>query len=80
VSPAIAAELAEHSAADLLTPREVDVLRFIAVGYANKEIGVRLGTTEDTIKSRVKNILSKLQAQDRTHAVMIGLRRGIINL
>lgn len=80
MSPAVAAELAEHSTADLLTPREVDVLRLIAMGCANKEIGARLGTTEDTIKSRVKNIIGKLGAEDRTHAVMIGLRRGIITL
>ena len=72
MSPAVAAELAEHSGEDLLTPREIDVLRLVALGLANKEIASRMGSTEDTIKSRVKNILAKLNAKDRTHAVMLG--------
>jgi DNA-binding NarL/FixJ family response regulator len=80
MSPAVAAELAQHPAAEGLTPREIDVLRLIATGSANKEIAARLGTTEETVKSRVKSILSKLRANDRTHAAMIGLRRGIITL
>jgi DNA-binding NarL/FixJ family response regulator len=80
VSPSVAAELAEHSGKDLLTSKEIDVLRLIASGHANKEIAARLSITEETVKSRVKNILSKLHANDRTHAVTIGLKRGIISL
>ncbi len=80
VSPSLAVELAEHSGQDALTPREIDVLRLIAAGDANKEIAARLSITEETVKSRVKNILSKLRANDRTHAAMIGVKRGIINL
>ena len=71
-------ELAEHATDEALTPGEVDVLRLIASGNANKEIAVRLSITEETVKGRVKNILSKLDANDRTHAAMIGVRRGII--
>ena len=56
----------------------MDVLRLIAAGNANKEIAARLSITEETVKGRVKNILSKLNANDRTHAAMIGVRRGII--
>jgi DNA-binding NarL/FixJ family response regulator len=63
-----------------LTAREVDVLRLIAAGHANKEIAARLSITEETVKSRVKNILSKLHANDRTHAAIIGVKRGIISL
>ena len=73
-------ELAEHSTDDALTVAEVDVLRLIAGGNANKEIAARLSVTEDTVKGRVKNILAKLGAHDRTHAAMIGVRRGIIEL
>jgi DNA-binding NarL/FixJ family response regulator len=80
VSPSIAAELAEHFGKDGLTSREIDVLQLIAGGHANKEIAARLSITEETVKSRVKNILSKLHANDRTHAVTIGLKRGIISL
>jgi DNA-binding NarL/FixJ family response regulator len=80
VSPEIAAEIAEHSADDALTPREADVLRLIAGGNANKEIAARLSLTEETVKSHIRNILSKLAANDRTHAVTIGLKRGIIDL
>jgi DNA-binding NarL/FixJ family response regulator len=71
-------ELAEHSTDDELTPGEVQVLRLIAAGNANKEIAAQLSLTEDTVKGRVKNILSKLGANDRTHAAMIGVKRGII--
>jgi len=71
-------ELAEHATDEALTPGEVDVLRLIASGNANKEIAARLSITEETVKGRVKNILSKLDANDRTHAAMIGVRRGII--
>jgi DNA-binding NarL/FixJ family response regulator len=72
--------LADHAVDDALTPGEVDVLRLIAAGNANKQIAVQLSITEDTVKGRVKNILSKLGANDRTHAAMIGIKRGIIDL
>src|SRR5215831_7462002 len=71
-------ELAEHATDEILTPAEVDVLRLIAKGNANKQIATQLSITEETVKGRVKNILSKLGANDRTHAAMIGVRRGII--
>src|SRR5258706_9781762 len=72
-------ELAEHATDEALTPAEVDVLRLIASGNANKEIAAQLSITEETVKGRVKNILAKLGANDRTHAAMIGVRRGIID-
>jgi DNA-binding NarL/FixJ family response regulator len=78
--PEIAAEVAEHATDDNLTPREIDVLRLIAGGNANKEIAARLSLTEETVKGHVKNILAKLGANDRTHAVTIGLKRGIIEI
>ena len=71
-------EIAEHSTDEALTPGEVDVLRLIASGNANKEIAAQLSITEETVKGRVKNILSKLNANDRTHAAIIGVKRGII--
>jgi DNA-binding NarL/FixJ family response regulator len=73
-------EIAEHAADEALTPAEILVLRLIATGYANKQIADQLSITEETVKSRVKSILSKLGANDRTHAAMIGLKRGIIEL
>jgi DNA-binding NarL/FixJ family response regulator len=75
-----AAEIAEHVADNSLTPREIDVLRLVGAGNANKEIGAQLSLTEVTVKSHVKNILAKLGANDRTHAVTIALKRGIIDL
>jgi DNA-binding NarL/FixJ family response regulator len=80
LSSEAAAEIAEHATDSGLTPREIDVLRLVAAGNANKEIGARLSLTEVTIKSHVKNILAKLGASDRTHAVTIALKRGIIDL
>ena len=80
LSSEVAAEIAEHVLDDTLTSREIEVLRLIAGGNANKEIGVRLSITEETVKGHVKNILAKLEANDRTHAVTIGLKRGIIEL
>jgi DNA-binding NarL/FixJ family response regulator len=80
IPPEVAAELAEHAAQDALTPREMDVLRLIATGNANKAIAGELSIAEDTVKSHVTNILAKLGANDRTHAVTIGLKRGIIEL
>jgi len=71
-------ELAEHATDEILTPAEVEVLRLIAAGNANKQIAAHLSITEETVKGRVKNILAKLRANDRTHAAMIGIRRGII--
>jgi len=71
-------ELAEHAAEDALTQPEIDILRLIAAGNANKQIAAKLPITEETVKGRVKNILSKLGASDRTHAATIGIKRGII--
>jgi DNA-binding NarL/FixJ family response regulator len=76
----IAAQVANHLADDPLTSREVDVLRLIATGNANKIVADKLSITEETVKGHVKSILSKLGANDRTHAVTIGLKRGIIEL
>jgi DNA-binding NarL/FixJ family response regulator len=73
-------EIAEHATDDALTPAEINVLRLIAAGNANKQIADQLKITEETVKSRVKSILSKLGANDRTHAAMIGMKRGIIEL
>ena len=80
VSVEIAAEIAEHVTDDGLTPREVDVLRLVARGNANKAVAAQLSLTEETVKSHMRNILAKLGANDRTHAVAIGLKRGIIEL
>ncbi|MFZ0590338.1 MAG: response regulator transcription factor [Bryobacteraceae bacterium] len=80
LSAAIAAEIAEHATDDVLTPREIDVLRLIAKGNANKEIARGLSLAEETLKFHVKNILAKLGVNDRTHAVTVGLKRGIIDL
>lgn len=80
LSPEATFELAEHATDDALTQGEVQVLRLIAAGNANKQIADLLSVTEDTVKGRVKNILSKLNANDRTHAATIGLKRGIIEL
>jgi DNA-binding NarL/FixJ family response regulator len=71
-------QLAEHATDDALTPAEIRVLRLIAEGNANKEIAAQLSISEETVKGQVRNILSKLDANDRTHAAMIGLKRGII--
>jgi DNA-binding NarL/FixJ family response regulator len=80
IPPEIAAELAEHAADDELTSREIDVLRLIAAGNSNKLVADQLSIGEATVKSHVTNILSKLGANDRAHAVTIGLKRGIIEL
>ena len=80
IPPEVAAELAEHAAEEELSPREMDVLRLIASGDANKQIAALLSIGEETVKSHVTNILGKLGANDRTHAVTIGLKRGIIDL
>ena len=78
MSPEVAAQVAAYAGDEALTSREIDVLRLIAAGCANKEIAARLSITEETVKSRVKNILLKLGANDRTHAAMIAVKRGII--
>ena len=80
LSPEASFEIAEHASDDTLTPAEIAVLQLIATGNANKQIADQLSITEETVKSRVKSILSKLAANDRTHAAMIGLKRGIIEL
>jgi DNA-binding NarL/FixJ family response regulator len=80
LSPEASYQIAEHATDDALTPAEILVLRLIAAGNANKQIADQLSITEETVKSRVKCILSKLAANDRTHAAMIGLKRGIIEL
>src|SRR5712671_3539219 len=80
MSPEVAAQVAEHTGEGGLTIKEIDVLRLIAAGNANKEIAAQLSITEETVKSRVKNILDKLGANDRTHAVTIGVKRGFIEL
>ncbi|MBV9038964.1 MAG: response regulator transcription factor [Acidobacteriaceae bacterium] len=76
----VAAELANHVAEDELSPRQIDILRLMAAGNANKQIANRLSIGEATVKSHVTQILSKLGANDRTHAVTIALKRGIIDL
>ena len=78
MSPEVSYDLAEHATDEALTAGEIDVLRLIAAGNANKEIAAQLSITEETVKGRVRNILAKLRANDRTHAAMIGLKRGII--
>jgi len=80
LSPEISYQLAEHATDEALSPAEISVLRLIAAGNGNKQIAHQLSVTEETVKGRVKNILSKLGANDRTHAVLIGLKRGIIEL
>jgi DNA-binding NarL/FixJ family response regulator len=80
IPPDIAAALAEHAADDELTSREIDVLRLIAAGNSNKLVADQLSIREATVKSHVTNILSKLDANDRAHAVTIALKRGIIVL
>ena len=80
ISPEVTMELAEHATDEHLTPAELRVLRLIAQGNANKEIAAQLSLTEETVKGQVRNILAKLGAKDRTHAAMIGFKRGIIEL
>lgn len=80
INSEVATSLAKQAAADLLSARELTVLRLIAEGKSNKDIGDRLFIAEGTVKNHVKSILSKLQASDRTHAVVLGLERGIIGV
>jgi DNA-binding NarL/FixJ family response regulator len=78
LSVEVSYQLAEHATDDVLTPAEIRVLRLIAEGNTNKAIAAQLLVSEETVKGQVRNILSKLGADDRTHAAMIGLKRGII--
>ena len=78
LSPEVSYQVAEHATDDALNAGEIDVLRLIAGGNANKEIAAQLSVPEETVKGRVRNILAKLGANDRTHAAIIGLKRGII--
>jgi DNA-binding NarL/FixJ family response regulator len=80
ILPEVAAQLADHAGEEELSTREIEILRLIAGGNSNKAIADQLSITEETVKGHVKNILSKLRANDRTHAVTIGLKRGIIEL
>ena len=80
LSPEVSFQLAEHLADDPLTPAEIRVLRLVAEGNANKEIAIQLSLSIETVNGQVRNILSKLRAKDRTHAAMIGLKRGIIEV
>jgi DNA-binding NarL/FixJ family response regulator len=76
----VAEAIARHLPIDALSEREIQVLRLVAEGNSNRGAAVRLGVTEDTVKGHMKNILAKLQANDRTHAVTIALQRGIIDI
>jgi DNA-binding NarL/FixJ family response regulator len=79
IPPEIASEVAEHICADALSEREIEVLRSVARGNANKIVADELDITEDTVKGHMKNILSKLGANDRTHAVLIAMKRGFFD-
>jgi DNA-binding NarL/FixJ family response regulator len=80
IPPEIATEIAEHQIDDTLTDREIEVLRHVASGKANKSVAAQLNITEETVKAHMRSILAKLGANDRTHAAIIGLKRGIIDL
>jgi DNA-binding NarL/FixJ family response regulator len=80
VPPEVAQEIAQHAADDALTEREIQVLRQVGAGYSNKQIAVQLAISEGTVKAHMKSILPKLGARDRTHAVMIAVKRGILEV
>jgi DNA-binding NarL/FixJ family response regulator len=80
IPPEIASEIAEHAVDDSLSGREVDVLRRVGAGYSNKHIATQLSISEGTVKAHMKSIMAKLSARDRTHAVMIGVKRGILDV
>jgi two-component system NarL family response regulator len=80
IPPDVAVELAQHVADDMLSARELEVLRIAARGSANKQIAAELCISEDTVKAHMKSILSKLDARDRTHAVVTAVKRGIIEI
>ena len=80
ILPAVACALAETMYMEKLSPREIEVLRLVAVGNTNQKIGDQLGLSEGTIKTHMKNVMAKLQAKDRTHAVLLAIQRGIISM
>jgi DNA-binding NarL/FixJ family response regulator len=80
VPPEVESRLAARQRGEILSPREREIVRHLALGEANKEIGASIGISEQTVKSHVKNILGKLRVRDRTEAVTVALRRGIIHL
>jgi DNA-binding NarL/FixJ family response regulator len=80
IPPEVAAQLAEHMGDEALTPREIDVLKHLAEGNRNKDIAQRLFISEETVKVHIKHIMEKLGASDRTQAVAIAIRRGVIHL
>ncbi len=80
IPPEIASDMAEHAADDSLTQREIEVLKEVSSGNANKIVADKLSISEDTVKAHMKSILSKLGANDRTHAVTIAMRRGFLDL
>ena len=80
IPPEIAAEMAAYFAADALTAREIDVLRLVALGNSNRRVAAELGIAEETVKAHMSGLLAKLGANDRTHAVTIAIRRGIIEI
>jgi DNA-binding NarL/FixJ family response regulator len=80
IPPEVAAQLADHMGEEALTPREIEVLRQVAGGNRNRDIGERLFISEETVKVHVKHIMDKLGARDRTQAIAIAVRRGIIHL
>jgi DNA-binding NarL/FixJ family response regulator len=80
IPPEIASDIAQHAADDALTAREIEILRCVAEGNSNKLIAAALAISEGTVKAHMKSILPKLEASDRTHAVMIALRRGILDV
>jgi DNA-binding NarL/FixJ family response regulator len=79
IPPQIAAEIAEHFTADALSAREIEVLRIVAAGHSNKIVADRLFISQDTVKGHMKSVFAKLQANDRTHAVMIAMKRGFLD-
>ena len=80
IPPEVAASLAEHMGDDDLTARELEVLRLIRDGHSNKQIADRLSISENTVSFHIKNLMDKLRANDRTHAVTIALRRGMLQI
>ena len=80
IPPEVAVEIAEHRADDALPAREIDVLRQVATGKADKMVADQLAISEETVKAHMRSILAKLGASDRTHAVTIAVKRGIIDI
>ena len=78
IPPQISSEISRHFAVDALSNREIEILKLVAAGHSNKLVADKLAISEDTVKSHMKNVLAKLQANDRTHAVMIAIKRGFI--